>query len=50
MFQLIISLLISILPSCSSESDNMCVWDASVQGNGQGVSFIAITDEIIIEF
>lgn len=50
MFQIIITFLIAFLPSCTSEDQNMCVWDANVQGNGQGVSFIAITDDLVIEF
>lgn len=50
MFQILITLLLSILPTCAHEGDNMCTWDASVQGNGQGTSYIAISDDLIIEF
>lgn len=50
MFQLLLTILIAILPSCTSEDDNMCTWDASVQGNGQGTSFIALANDIVINY
>lgn len=36
-----------ILPPCATEDSNQCTWDASVQGNGQGTSFVAIGDTIL---
>lgn len=29
------------LPPCQYEDSNSCYWDASIRGNGLGVSFIA---------
>jgi hypothetical protein len=48
MVHLIITLLLSILPPCPTEDANMCTWDASVQGNKSGTSFIALTDDFVI--
>lgn len=33
-----------ILPPCEYEDSNGCYWDAGTAGNGQGTSFIALSD------
>lgn len=30
-----------ILPACPTEDSSFCRWDASVQGNGEGTSFVS---------
>jgi hypothetical protein len=30
------------LPACATEDSSNCFWDAAVQGNGQGTSFVDI--------
>ena len=41
MLALIIALVLG-LPACATEDSTNCVWDASVQGNGTGASFVDI--------
>lgn len=36
------------IPACPTEDSTGCYWDASTQGNGNGRSFVAITDDFII--
>lgn len=38
----------AILPPCAMEDSNNCKWDASVQGNGVGDSFIAVADHVFL--
>lgn len=38
----ILSLLLSVLPSCQEEDSLNCVWVADQRGNMQGTSFINI--------
>jgi hypothetical protein len=47
MLELIITILLTILPSCASEDSSMCVWDSATQGNGQGQSFISLGETTI---
>lgn len=42
MLSLLIAILAAVLPSCADESADWCVWDASVQGNGAGTSFVSV--------
>lgn len=42
------SLLLLIFFACPYEDSTMCVWDAENQGNGEGSSFLALTEEIVI--
>lgn len=37
-------LLALVLPACPTEDSNMCYWDGSEHGNGQGVSFVTVLD------
>ena len=34
------------LPACATEDSDNCYWDAEVQGNGEGQSFIVIDGEV----
>lgn len=40
--EIIFAILISLLPACDSEEARNCYFDASVQGNGKGTSFVDI--------
>ena len=42
---IVLAAFMAILGPCETESSNNCVWDASVQGNGTGSSFIDIDGE-----
>lgn len=44
---LLISMLFTVTPPCASEDANNCHWDASVQGNGTGNSFVVIDDRVV---
>lgn len=33
---------------CKTEDSTFCTWDAAARSNGKGISFIAVTPEIII--
>lgn len=44
---LIVGMTAATVP-CGTEDSNMCFWDASVQGNGQGDSFVVIFDHPFI--
>ena len=33
---------------CPTEDSTNCYWDAQTQGNGEGQSFIAFNDDVII--
>ena len=46
MVEFLLALLVAVLPVCGDESGTWCVWDASVQGNGVGQSFVAVGDEV----
>ena len=48
MFNIVIAALFAILPACGTESaDNTsCKWDATVQGNGEGASFIVLGNHV----
>ena len=35
---------------CLTEDSTWCYWDAQTMGNGQGRSFIAITEQFVIHF
>jgi hypothetical protein len=39
---LLFALLLYTLPQCATEDSTDCVWDAATQGNGKGVSFLAV--------
>lgn len=36
------------LPACATEDSTHCYWDASVQGNGQGASFISLSEDAVL--
>lgn len=38
-----------VLPACATEDSVNCVWDAHAQGNGQGTSFVALSDGATVE-
>lgn len=40
-------LAVTVSAPCVSEDGTWCTWYATSQGNGQGKSFIAFTDEIV---
>jgi len=40
----LVVLMLSFSRSCPTEDSDMCYWDATVQGNGQGTSFVSILD------
>lgn len=44
MHALIMALLLLVMPPCVTEDSSGCVWDASTQGNGIGMSFVVIDD------
>lgn len=48
MWELLLSLLLGVLPACASEDATNCAWDASVQGNGQGSSFVVVGDRVFM--
>ena len=35
-------------PSCHSDGDAWCFWDAQAQGNGMGTSYIALWDGVLV--
>lgn len=35
------------LPACATEDSDNCWWDATEQGNGEGLSFVVIDGEVI---
>ena len=37
------------LPPCAEEDSNNCYWDSSERGNGNGLDFITINDEVIYQ-
>lgn len=39
-FKTLMLVLMAVLPPCESEDSTNCAWDASVQGNGTGNSFV----------
>jgi hypothetical protein len=46
-WELLLSVALSVLPTCASEdASGVCAWDASVQGNGQGSSFVVVGDRV----
>lgn len=48
MTAILLIIVSALFPSCQTEDSTGCYWDASAQGNGQGTSFVAITDDFII--
>jgi hypothetical protein len=40
--------MFAVMPSCVVEDDNNCKWDATVQGNGEGTSFIVVLDNVFV--
>lgn len=49
MWELLLSLLLGVLPACASEdASGVCAWDASVQGNGQGSSFVVVGGRVFV--
>lgn len=44
MTDLLITLLMLLLPPCPTEDSSWCTWDATQQGNGQGTSFITLSE------
>lgn len=48
MFAFIIALLIAIFPACPEEDSTGCYWDGATRGNGAGISYIALTEDIQI--
>lgn len=47
---LLLALLIALTVNtpCPTEDSTGCTWSAGTQGNGQGQSFIAFTDDLIL--
>jgi hypothetical protein len=43
----ILALLLSLFPPCPTEDSSWCGWDAAVQGNGRGQSFIALGSTVL---
>lgn len=44
------ALAVPALTPCPTEDSTGCNWDASRHGNGQGDSFIAYTETILIRY
>lgn len=44
MLEAIVALLFILAPSCETEDDTYCSWNASTQGNGEGRSFVALDE------
>lgn len=42
------ALLAPVLPSCPTEDSVVCTWDAAAHGTGQGRSFVALWDDVIV--
>ena len=43
MIDIIVTLLLSLMPPCAHEDGPApCYWDASVQGNGTGTSYVLL--------
>ena len=40
-------LMLSFSRSCPTEDSDLCYWDASTQGNGQGTSYVSILNHTI---
>jgi hypothetical protein len=41
----VVALLLALFfPPCLTEDSTWCYWDASTQGNGQGVSFVTLSE------
>lgn len=38
-----LAMLALVLGLCETEDSTNCVWNAQIQGNGRGVSFVAVT-------
>lgn len=38
----------AVFPPCEYEDSTMCYWDAEERGNGQGRSFVSISEDLII--
>lgn len=45
---IILAILIAFLPACPTEDSTGCYWDASIRGNGEGHSFIALDNMVIL--
>lgn len=44
----LIAILFAIAPSCPTEdSPGFCAWNAQIQGNGTGQSFVVIGDNVL---
>jgi hypothetical protein len=43
----LVVLMLSFSRSCPTEDSDLCYWDASTQGNGQGTSFVSILNHTI---
>lgn len=47
MWELLLSVALSVLPACASEdASGVCAWDAAVEGNGLGSSFVVVGDRV----
>lgn len=44
-----IAIVLHLMPACPTEDSNWCGWNAAVQGNGQGRSFLSFGYLIIQE-
>ena len=43
----LIAFLFAVLPACPTEdSGAFCKWDATIQGDGNGASFVVIADHV----
>ncbi len=46
---LVLALILALLGNpCPAEDSNMCYWDASTRGNGQGHSFVTLWDNTVL--
>jgi hypothetical protein len=46
---MILSFVKVLWPECPEEDATMCIWDASVQGNGIGQSFLSLWDGFYVK-
>jgi hypothetical protein len=44
------AVLMAALPACSTEDSINCAWNAEIQGNGAGTSFIALEASYSVMF
>jgi hypothetical protein len=44
----LLALLLHLFPACPTEDSAGCGWNAQEQGNGRGASFIALSDNLIL--